>query len=234
MSKGLTLNPLTGRLKLTTIGELFSIKRVASDEVKEIPSNRQMILHGSLKNDGTLKNLGEIILITLEDKDQAQLPFPDLPDDNFSHKEIYTGNTKTIPAGQQMSLHGSLKNSGMIKNFGEIFFIKDSEEIIITPESIHEENFSIKEIASGESKKIPPRQQMIIEGIFKNFGSLKNLGELSLVQSIKNISDDQYLPPYLIDANEVYKIGKNRILTIHRIFKNYGTLINNGILDLRS
>ena len=71
MSKGLTLNPLTGRLKLTTVGELFSIKRILSDESKEIPSNRQMLLHGSLRNDGTLKNLGEIILITLEDKEKV-------------------------------------------------------------------------------------------------------------------------------------------------------------------
>lgn len=234
MTKVITRNDITGRLKLTTFGELFSIKKIESDEAKEIPQNRQMLLRGSLVNNGSLKNLGEVVLISLEDKDTPETPFPDLPDDNFSHKEISINATKTIPRGQQMVLHGKFKNNGMIKNFGEIFFVKDSEEIIITPESVHEDNFSFKEIASGESKRISTRQQMIVEGMFKNFGSIKNLGEISIIQSNKNISEDQYLPPYIVEMGEVYKIGKNRILSVHTMFKNFGTIINNGIFDLRS
>lgn len=234
MTKGITLNQLTGRLRLTDVGELFSIKRILSGEEKEIPVNRQMLLHGSFRNDGQIKNFGEMVLISLEDNDTPETPFPDLPDDNFSHKEIAINQVKTIPQGQQMVLHGKIKNNGELKNFGEIYFVKEAEEIIITPESAHEENFSFKEIAIGESKKIPSRQQMIVEGIFKNFGTIKNLGEVSIIQSNKNISEDQYLSPYMIDAGEIYKIGKNRILTAHMMFKNFGTIINNGIFDLRS
>jgi hypothetical protein len=72
---------------------------------------------------------------------------------------------------------------------------------------------------------------MILSGVLKNRGMIKNLGEIAVMQLYKDI-EDQYLPPFRIDLGETFKISKNRIMSIKMIFRNYGTIKNNGIFQL--
>lgn len=210
----------------------FSYKKVKNGESVVVPEDQQMLLSGSFTNFGQFSNFGEVVLIDLEDSDTPIPPFPDLPPDNFSHFKISSGEEKTIPQNQQMNVFGSLTNLGMIKNFGEInvtkIFQEDQEDPVVLPG----DNFSHKEILSGEQKTIPTRQQMIVSGIFKNFGQMNLFGEMALINPTPNDGDDEYLPPFQIDSGETFNIKKNRLMFIPRMFVNFGQLNNFGELAL--
>jgi hypothetical protein len=105
----------------------FSHVHVATNQTKTIPSGQQMNCIGTIVNLGQLVVLGELTLSQLYQEDPLEPPI-ELPDDNFSIKSIGTGETKTIPANQQMILCGSVFNSGTFKNFGELILIDAGNE----------------------------------------------------------------------------------------------------------
>lgn len=211
----------------------FSYRKVKAGEKVTVPEDQQMILSGGFTNLGQFNNFGQVVLIDIEDSEGPPIPpFPDLPPDNFSIYRVLPGEEKTIPQNQQMNVFGSLTNLGMIKNFGEInvtkVFQEDEEDPVVLPG----DNFSHKEILSGETKTVPTRQQMIVSGMFKNFGQFNLFGEMIMIDPSPNDQDDDYLPPYRIDPGETYNIKKNRLMFIPRSFVNFGQLNNFGELVL--
>ena len=124
-----------------------------------------------------------------------------------------------------MTVFEQFTNFGQINNFGDLrlfkVFQEDPEDIITLPE----DNFSYKEIIANESKTVPTRQQMVVVGMFKNFGQLNVSGELALIsgESETDLEDD-FLPPYKIEAGETFKIGTNRLMFLPRSLVNFGQL----------
>lgn len=228
----------SGRQKLIPVegDKNFSIKRVSPGETIVVPQDQQMLLSGALVVEGQFNNFGETILIDFEDSDTPAPPFPELPPDNFSHFKIEAGGEKTIPQNQQMNVFGSFVNFGVLKNFGEMnvtkIFQDDPDQSIQLPP----DNFSHKHILAGETKTVPTRQQMVVVGMMKNFGTLKLEGELALLSAeIQTDLEDDYLPPYKIEAGETYKIKNNRLMFLPRSLvmngqlQNFGQLILGGI-----
>lgn len=210
----------------------FSFKKVKTSEFVTIPDDQQMLLSGDFTNLGQLNNFGEMILIDIEDSDTPAPEFPELPDDNFSYSDIKLGEIKTIPDGQQMITMGDLAVFGQLNNFGELKLYEYlTPDGMVMPE-IPGDNFSYKEIAANETKTIPSRQQMNIVGGFKNLGTIVVNGCMTLLSAKVDESDDEYLPPYIIEDGEVFTIKRNRLMYIPRLFSNNGILINNGLFIL--
>lgn len=233
IQKVVSLN--SGRQKLIEVesDKNFSIKRVKPNEIISVPEDQQMLLSGALLVEGQFNNFGETVLIDLEDSDTVTPPFPPLPPDNFSHFKILSGEEKTIPQNQQMNVFGAFTNFGTVKNFGEMnltkIFQDDPDQAIVLPD----DNFSHREIIANETKTVPLRQQMVVVGMMKNFGTLKVNGSLALLSGeVPTDLEDDYLPPYKIDANEIYKIKTNRLMFLPRSLVNFGQLNNFGQLIL--
>lgn len=230
--KLLTLSPIDGRKNLIDVKAVnFSFRQVAAGEDITVPERQQMLLTGMFSNFGVFRNFGQTVIIDLEDSDTQQvIPAPD--PENFSHKRINASETKTIPASQQMNVFGFIQNFGFLKNFGEITLTKvfqdDPDQTIVLPD----DNYSHRETAPNEIKTIPIRQQMVVVGVLKNFGTLINKGTLSLINGAFDHTEDEYLPPWIIESGETYKVGRNRMFYLPRMLPNFGKLTNNGLIVL--
>lgn len=232
INKLLTLN--NGRISQADSEDQFnfSIIKVNSGQEISIPENHQMIMTGPFTNLGQFNNFGEFINIDLEDEDTQQV-IPPADPENFSHFKIASNETKIIPANQQMTVFEQFTNLGQLNNFGDFrlfqVFQEDAEDVITLPG----DNFSYKEIIANEVKTIPTRQQMVVVGMFKNLGSLVVNGEFALISGETETDlEDDYLPPYKIESNEVFKIATNRIMFLPRSLINNGQLNNFGQLAL--
>jgi hypothetical protein len=230
--KLLTLSPIDGRKNLIDVKAVnFSFREVAMGEDITVPERQQMLLSGMFSNNGIFRNFGQTVLIDLEDSDNQQV-IPEADPENFSHSAILAGVEKTIPANQQMNVFGEFKNFGVLKNFGEMTLTKvfqdDPDQTIVLPD----DNFSYFQIETNQTKTVPPNQQMVVVGMFKNFGTLVARGAMALLSGEVNKTEDEYLPPWIIEAGEKFVVKKNRILSIPRMFVNFGTLQNNGIVFL--
>lgn len=227
-----------GKKQVLPVGDLldgqdnFSYKKVKSGESISIPEDQQMLMTGMFTNLGQFNNFGEFYQLDLEDSDTQQI-IPPADPENFSHFKVASGETKTIPSNQQMTVFEQFTNFGQLNNLGDFrlfqVFQEDAEDVITLPD----DNFSYKEIIANQEKTIPTRQQMVVVGIFKNFGQLNVLGEMALIsgESETDLEDD-YLPPYKIESGETYKIGNNRLMFLPRSLINLGQLNNFGELAL--
>jgi hypothetical protein len=227
-----------GKKQVLPVGDLldgqdnFSYKKVKSGESIAIPEDQQMLMTGMFTNLGQFNNFGEFYQLDLEDSDTQQI-IPPADPENFSHFKVASGETKTIPSNQQMTVFEQFTNFGQLNNLGDFrlfqVFQEDAEDVITLPD----DNFSYKEIIANQEKTIPTRQQMVVVGIFKNFGQLNVLGEMALIsgESETDLEDD-YLPPYKIESGETYKIGNNRLMFLPRSLINLGQLNNFGELAL--
>jgi hypothetical protein len=235
------LKPLVlkdGKKQMLPVGDVldgqdnFSYKKVKSGESITIVEDQQMLMTGMFTNLGQFNNFGEFYQIDLEDSDTQQV-IPPADPENFSHFKVSTGETKTIPSNQQMTVFEQFTNFGQLNNLGDFrlfqVFQEDAEDVITLPD----DNFSYKEIVASQSKTIPIRQQMVVVGMFKNFGQLNVLGEMALIsgESETDLEDD-YLPPYKIESGETFKIGTNRLMFLPRSLINLGQLNNFGELAL--
>jgi len=209
----------------------FAVRKVDVGETFEIKSNEQLLIMGPIVNLGEFKNFGETILTKVFEPAPV-VPFPDLPADNFSHFKIATGETKTVPTNQQMNNFGSIQNFGMLAVFGELnltkIFQDDPDVAIVLPG----DNFSHFDILGGEVKTVPTRQQMTVVGSFRNLGQINVLGSMALISGAEPDFDDDYLPPWKIDVDQVFVVKSNRVLQVPRSFVNLGQLINNGFVYL--
>lgn len=211
----------------------FSYKKIKASENVTIPEDQQMILLGQFTNLGQFNNFGEIVLIDNEDDDTQQI-IPPADPENFSHFKIASGETKIIPSNQQMTVFEQITNLGQLNNLGDVRLLKvfqeeDPDDVVILPD----DNFSYKQIISNEVKTIPTRQQMVVVGIFKNFGQLIVNGEFALISGESQIDiEDDFLPPYKIESGETFKIGNNRLMFLPRSLINLGQLNNFGMLSL--
>jgi hypothetical protein len=227
MNRFLTLGT-DGRKTLEDVPLNFSYREIAPNEEIEIPQGQQMLLSGALLNEGQLTNLGQVVLIDLEDDDTPAPPFPDLPDDNFSHITISANVTKTIPQGQQMNCFGQITNLGQMVMLGQVVltqvYQEDPQE---PPIALPPDNYSHKTIAASVTKTVPSNQQMILSGAIDNRGVFQNFGEVVLITAGDDQSHD-YLPPWVIEQNQEYTVNRNRLLFVPFMFQNFGQLINNG------
>jgi hypothetical protein len=234
--KPLVLN--NGKFSQLPVGDIldgqdnFSYKKVKSGENVTLPEDQQMLMTGMFTNLGQFNNFGEFYQIDLEDSDTQQV-IPPADPENFSHFKVGSGETKIIPADQQMTVFEQFTNFGQINNLGDFrlfkVFQEDPEDVVVLPD----DNFSYKEIIAGQEKTIPTRQQMTVVGMFKNFGMLIVNGEMALIsgESQTDLEDD-FLPPYKIESGESFKIGNNRLMFLPRSLVNFGQLNNFGELAL--
>lgn len=210
----------------------FSYKKVPTNEEITIAIDQQMFVNGTVVVNGQLNNFGEIVFLDLEDADTQQV-IPPADPENFSHFKIASGETKIIPSNQQMTVFEQITNLGQLNNLGDLRLLKvfqedDPEDVVILPG----DNFSYKQVNSGETKIVPTRQQMIVVGQLVNLGQLNVLGELALISASEPDYDDEYLPPYKIDSGESFTIKNNRLMFLPRSLINLGQLNNFGELAL--
>jgi hypothetical protein len=231
------LGLIDGRVSVVPYEEQlnFSIKKIDTETVVEIPLHQQMFVNGTIVVDGQLNLFGEVIYLDLEDEDDQIIPEPIVYPENFSHFRVLTSETKTIPAWQQMNIYGELQVFGELQNFGNINIAQLHQEQPDPEEFIHEENFSYKKIVSSNQVKIRSNEQMIVCGDLEIQGQLNLHGELALISSaIDENNEDDYLPPFKINAGEVYKISNNRIMFLPRSLINFGLINLQGELALGS
>lgn len=209
----------------------FAVRKVDSGESFEVKTNEQLLLMGPIVNLGEFKNFGETILTKIFEPAPA-VPFPSLPDDNFSYFKISAAEEKTVPANQQMNVFGTIQNLGVLKVMGELnltkIFQDDPAAAIVLPG----DNFSHVDILGGETKTIPTRQQMTVVGPFRNLGQVNVMGSMVLISGAEPDYDDDYLPPWKIDVDQVFVVKSNRVLQVPRSFVNLGQLNNNGFVYL--
>lgn len=212
----------------------FSVNKINAGETYEVRPHEQLSLFdGPLVNLGQLNNLGQVSLLKVfQEAPEVVFPVVTLPPDNFSYFKIAAGESKEVPANQQMNTFGSLQNLGMLKVLGEVnltkIFQDDPEDEIELPG----DNFSHFDILAGETKTVPTRQQMTVVGPFRNLGQIKVFGSMALISGAEPVFDDDYLPPWKIEVDQVFVVKSNRVLQVPRSFVNLGQLTNNGFVYL--
>lgn len=210
----------------------FSVKKIGVGEVVEVSDFQQMFVNGAIIVDGQLNVFGEIVFLDLEDSDTQQV-IPPADPENFSHSRVVSGETKTVPAWQQMSLYGGIEVFGQLNVLGKVNLAEIHQEQIDPEEFVHEENFSYKKVLPGSSVKVRANEQMVVVGDISVLGQLNLLGEMALISAaIDDDFEDDFLPPYKIESNEVFKIGTNKIMYLPRSLVNLGQLNLFGELAL--
>lgn len=209
----------------------FSFKKIDSELEIEIPPTQQMILNGPLQVFGQFNVFGNMVFLDLVDDDTPAPPPITLPGYNYSHKRVVSGQTKTIPQNQEMIVTESIKVDGVLQVFGEATIIEAAQEFESPSPESFVDNHSYKKIALNESQLVPANQQMPLVGGLELLGELKVLGQVAMINNQVDEVDD-YLPPFIIEASEKFRVGKNRLLSIPLYFRNFGNLELNGLFIL--
>lgn len=88
-------------------------------------------------------------------------------------------------------------------------------------------NFSVREVALGNTVTVPERQEMLLKSNLMNRGILRNLG---LIRIIKD--DDQQMSHWhLIPEGAVVLVPENRTMFFKNILRVNGILRNQGIVE---
>jgi hypothetical protein len=233
MSKELVLSLDQGRVTQTEVWAApnFSFEQINLDETITIPQEQQMLFTGPMKLNGCLSVFGEVINLDLIDDDTPPPPPVVLPGDNYSHRRIEALEEKIIPQNQQMILSGSLELNGSLRLLGETVLIQSNQSFDSPDPVLFEDNHSYKTILAFEKKAVPRNQQMPLFGGIKLEGSLSVFGEVVMASPYLDEIDD-YLPPFIIEAQEIYKVAKNRLMQLPIYLTLNGNLKLNGFLML--
>lgn len=155
-------------------------------------------------------------------------PSDRLSTNNFSYREILSGENVVIHGGQQMLLREFVRVEGLLKIDGEMMILDPNP--IIEPIELPPDNFNYYEIALTKIVNVPESQQMVVRDTIKVDGFLRAEGFISVGNTPMQEVNER-LPSNVL-ANKLYNVKTDEEYYFRNTLKIDGQVRNDGFIAI--